>query len=275
MQTPYFSATKPILWPARTSEFRDVVIRLIRKGDEGLEHLDALRAVAKGELSFHVNNHCVPVLQELTLEDMTFVVFPLLGNSVDYPWFYDFHEVFEFVFQAVESVAYLHEHLIAHLDIDIDNFLINFAGDQRCPEWPDRGKFRSFFPVRYYLGDMELCVRFSEDSDPSSRKIVGHPTLRIGVDPSKYGRELVPEMAHSEPYCPFKADVWQLGNMLSRMFQPSAQIIPELFALSEAMKSLDPNDRPTSAQALDRVRHLRAVTPESILSQEVPPQPDC
>ncbi|KZS87782.1 hypothetical protein SISNIDRAFT_419173, partial [Sistotremastrum niveocremeum HHB9708] len=201
-------------WPARTVDKRDVLIRLIRKGEQGEEHLKVLRALCQGERAFHATNHCVPVLQELELGDMTFAVHPYLGGQVDYPWFYDLSEVLDFIIQALEGIAYLHENLVAHLDIDIDNFLFNYAGQARYIE-----KFRCYFPVRYYLGDMELSVMFSPDSDPASRKIVGHPLTRIGVDPAKYGRELVPEMSNDEPYCPFRADMWQFGNMLGHMFE--------------------------------------------------------
>ncbi|KZT41912.1 hypothetical protein SISSUDRAFT_1042142 [Sistotremastrum suecicum HHB10207 ss-3] len=58
---------------------------------------------------------------------MTFAVHPYLGDRVDYSWFYDFSEVFEFIIQALEGIAYLHENLVAHLDIDIDNISVFHA----------------------------------------------------------------------------------------------------------------------------------------------------
>ncbi|KZS87783.1 hypothetical protein SISNIDRAFT_490748 [Sistotremastrum niveocremeum HHB9708] len=287
MNEVWFSAIKAIHWPARTSDHRDVVIRLIRKGDEGQEHLEVLRTLAKGERAFHAGNRCVPLLEELHLGDMTFAVFPFLADRVDSPWFYDFGEVFDFLIQALEGISYLHENLVAHLDIDIDNFLFNFASAKRCTgtitsirtfrvlmrriaEFRKRETFRSHFPVRYYLADMELCVRFAPESEPALRKVVGLPVTRVGIDPSKYGRDLVPEMAISEPYCPFRADMWQFGNMMHYMFQPSAGLLPELYALVDALKCPDPAGRPTAAQALERVRLLRAQTPAGVMSEQVP-----
>ncbi|KZT41920.1 hypothetical protein SISSUDRAFT_1126085 [Sistotremastrum suecicum HHB10207 ss-3] len=266
-----FPADKAIHFPARTSDHRDVVIRLIRKGDDGQEHLEVLRDLARGERAFHAGNHCVPLLDELQLEDMTFAVFPFLADRADKPWFYDFGEVFDFLVQALEGISYLHDNLVAHLDIDIDNFLFNFASARRYTEFRKRETFRSHFPVRYCLGDMELCVRFTPESEPASRKIVGIPVERIGVHPSDYGRELAPEMALSEPYCPFKADMWQFGSMLYYMFQPSAEILPDLYALIEALKCYDPDGRPTAMKALETVRVMKGRTPAEVLSEQVPP----
>ncbi|KZT41915.1 hypothetical protein SISSUDRAFT_1042148 [Sistotremastrum suecicum HHB10207 ss-3] len=266
MRNNCFSGTKAILWPARTTDGRDVVIRLIQKGNEGAEHMNVLRTHARGEAAFHSTNHCVPLLHELFLRDMVFGVFPYLGDRVDYPWFWDVREAFDFIIQALEAVGYLHKNLVAHLDIDIDNFLFNYAGQDRYIESHKvKEKFRCYFPVRYYLGDMELSVMFSPDSDPASRKIVGHPLKRIGVDPSKYGRELVPEMSSDEPYCPFKADMWQFGNMLGHMFEQFTDLLSDLFVLIRELKSTDPERRPTATQAMERAILLR---------EQAPPHPD-
>ncbi|KZT41919.1 hypothetical protein SISSUDRAFT_1059029 [Sistotremastrum suecicum HHB10207 ss-3] len=266
MRNCYFPCFKAILWPARTTDGRDVVIRLIQKGNDGAEHLNILRTLARGEATFHSTNHCVPLLHELLLGDMIFGVFPYLGDRVDYPWFWDVREAFDFIIQALEGVAYLHEHLVAHLDIDIDNFLFNYIGEKRHINTPKiKEKFRCYFPVRYYLGDMELSVMFSPDSDPASRKIAGHPLTRIGVDPAKYGRELVPEMSGDEPYCPFKADMWQFGNMLGHMFEQFTDLLSDLFVLIGELKSTDPEKRPTATQAMQRA---------IILREQAPPHPD-
>ncbi|KZS87785.1 hypothetical protein SISNIDRAFT_419149, partial [Sistotremastrum niveocremeum HHB9708] len=289
-----------IHFPARTFDHRDVVIRLIRKGDDGQEHVEVLRSLARGERAFHAGNHCVPMLDELNLGDMTFAVFPFLADSVNCPWFYNFEEVFDFLVQALEGISYLHDNLVAHLvrlssSVDgPDNTYIAYSRIltliTSCSTLLRRGvslvtsltsaiKFRlaqikfgtSSTAQTLYLGDMELCVRFTPESEPASRKIVGIPVARIGISPSDYGRALVPEMALSGPYCPFKADMWQFGSMLYYMFQPSADILPDLYALIEALKCHDPDGRPTATQALDRVRLMRAQTPADILSEPVPP----
>lgn len=74
--------------------------------------------------------------------------------------------------------------------------------------------FRSHFPVRYYLNDFELGFSFDENSDPSSRLITGLP-LTVSGRAGPYGRPTAPEMLKPDvPYCPFRADVWQLGAVM-------------------------------------------------------------
>lgn len=68
------------LCAASTNENRFVVIRLIKKGNDGALHLKVLHRVAFPDATEAPGNHCVPVLQELQLGDMVFAVFPFLGD---------------------------------------------------------------------------------------------------------------------------------------------------------------------------------------------------
>jgi hypothetical protein len=76
--------------------------------------------------------------------------------------------------------------------------------------------FRSLFPVRYYLNDFEFAVTFEPDSEPSSRTVTGLPIT--GIRTGEYGRKPAPEMLSGAPYCPFRADIWQLGTMFKLTF---------------------------------------------------------
>jgi hypothetical protein len=108
-------------------------------------------------------------------------------------------------------------------DIDIDNVLINFKGGATQHGVSQFGgvlgppsPFREHFPVRYYLNDFELAVCYEHDSDPSTHVVSGLPTKGLR---GKYGRDVVPEMLSEKPYCPFRADVWQLGTMFLKCFE--------------------------------------------------------
>jgi hypothetical protein len=79
--------------PAQTPDNREVLIRLIVKGDKGTQHLEALRRLATGYVAQRGDNHVTPVLQWHSYEDMTFAVFPLMSGGFDRPWFYDFKEI--------------------------------------------------------------------------------------------------------------------------------------------------------------------------------------
>ena len=79
-----------------------MLIRLISKGDQGHEDLEILQRVAMGPLAFLGENHCLPMLQQLTLEDMTFGVFPAVSDDFHSPWFLTISEVFDVVIQLLE-----------------------------------------------------------------------------------------------------------------------------------------------------------------------------
>ena len=93
--------------PARTTDNRDVLIRLMAIGeDRGERHRNALSRVATGDNALRGTNHAVPVLRELVHEDMVFAVFPLLSFGFDYPWFYHFSEVLNAVEQVLEVTVF-------------------------------------------------------------------------------------------------------------------------------------------------------------------------
>lgn len=165
---------------------------------------------------------------------------------------------------------------------------MNFVGGQRqAPEsfvgTEPVTPFRSYFPVRYYLNDFEFAVTFDPRSDPASRVVKGFPI--DGIREGKYGRDKVPEMKSGLPYCPFRADIWQLGLMFfmkmgartwnSRLlYAPTnGAFIQHLGHLSRSfvdlltlMCSLEPQDRPTASVALARIRSIRSDLSPEILS---------
>jgi hypothetical protein len=79
-----------------------VLIRLIAKGGKGLEELDVLQHVATGHRAFLGDNHCLPMLRTLVLEDMTFGVFPFMKTGFTSPWYYNVEEVFDAVLQVLQ-----------------------------------------------------------------------------------------------------------------------------------------------------------------------------
>ncbi|KAG7443959.1 uncharacterized protein BT62DRAFT_921595 [Guyanagaster necrorhizus] len=66
----------------------------------------------------------------------------------------------------------------------------------------------------YLMQVFKTAVCFDEDSDPSSRKLTGLSNEYVGRA-GEYAREYALEMLVNEPYCPFKADMWYLGQMLN------------------------------------------------------------
>ncbi|TDL17097.1 hypothetical protein BD410DRAFT_794668 [Rickenella mellea] len=174
---------------------------------------------------------------------MTFGVFPTLGESPDSPWFHTYEEAFDFVDQLLEGLSFMHSRLIAHLDISLDNILVNCIG-------PRKTSFQSRFKVFYYYNDFELAVYFPEQTNPAERVVSGLPTQRLYAPDATfehvretYGRDPAPEMLQQSPYCPFKADVWQL--------ETPHQAIIRLFQI---MSSTNPEVRPSASAALREFR---------------------
>jgi hypothetical protein len=75
---------------------------VIAKGKVGLQDLDILQYVATGHRAFLGDNHCLPMLRTLVLEDMTFAVFPYMRRGFSDPWYHNVDEVFDAVLQVLQ-----------------------------------------------------------------------------------------------------------------------------------------------------------------------------
>ena len=84
---------------ATTEDGRHVLIRLIKKGDQGETHLQVLRRIASGGVALLGDNHALPALREIVHNDMVFVVFPLVCCGFDMCY-----ERVEDVFKAMADV---------------------------------------------------------------------------------------------------------------------------------------------------------------------------
>ena len=71
-----------------TSDGLNAVIRITVMGEEGRRHIEILRKLARGTTSLLTDNHVIPLWKEVTYEDITFVVCPYVGHSMDdcYGW---------------------------------------------------------------------------------------------------------------------------------------------------------------------------------------------
>jgi hypothetical protein len=75
---------------------------LISKGDQGFTHLKILRKIARGHIAMRGENHALPVLREITLEDMVFVVVPLVESERWVAFYYQLHELLDEAVQLLE-----------------------------------------------------------------------------------------------------------------------------------------------------------------------------
>jgi serine/threonine protein kinase len=96
-------------------------------------------------------------------------------------------------------------------------------------------------------------------------------------------------MLSGAKYCPFRADIWQLGMMFKSMFgvrainpwfvfaihlasQHLGHLSQSLMEVFDAMCSEDPDSRPVAYDALEHVRQILLSC--QTLSREVPEPPD-
>ena len=59
------------------------MIRIAAMGEKGRRHIEILRKLAIGTKSLLTDNHVVPLWKEVEYEDISFIVSPYVGHSMD------------------------------------------------------------------------------------------------------------------------------------------------------------------------------------------------
>ncbi|OCH86782.1 hypothetical protein OBBRIDRAFT_806536 [Obba rivulosa] len=259
----------PLAMAAWDSANRDVVIKVVSKGDEGAKELEILQYLNSEPLRSYAGNTTVPILDFLHFDDWRFAVMPRCDPSDSLP-FRDAGECLEFSDQILSALAFLHNHRIAHLDISNENILLNHRGQipdttDFCPEspygfvaiWPPH-PWRSTFPVQYLLIDFGYSVRFPPDAPLSACTAV----------PNSGGREHRPaEALESNPCNPFAVDVYQTARLFYGWFADVVHSTPGFLELLQDMSSFNPARRPSAAESLARFRAFRHLFPKDQLHE--------
>ncbi|TFK87222.1 hypothetical protein K466DRAFT_586559 [Polyporus arcularius HHB13444] len=217
--------------PASASTGHSVVIRIVKMGDEGQQHLDILRRLGRAPHTMMSANHVIPLLQEICFDDMTFCVFPLVGFPMDdayRSWAENsVGDIVDMIIQMLQALVYIHNLYIAHLDVCKENFLVQFF-----PESLKAGKVSLYRP-RVVLIDFESAVQFPLDTPVAEQVVTGPPRGTWKT----YGRKCPPEVYTGTPYDPYKSDVWQLGRSLRDFRSTVPQIDTVLASLTNAERS--------------------------------------
>ncbi|KAI0685119.1 kinase-like domain-containing protein [Cerioporus squamosus] len=236
-----------------TSEGHNVAIRAVSIRNEGKQHMQILRKIARGDISLLTENHAAPLWGEFELEDITFAVFPFIGFSLRHcygTWARNsVGDIVDMIIQALEALAFLHKFGIAHRDVDKDNFLVPWH-----PESLATMQVPTCRP-RVFINDFETAHEFPPHMPEEERRLTGPPW-------DDYLRETAPEVAVGS-HDPFKADVWQLAHSFSDF---KATGIDEVL---ERLHVDDPTLRPSALEGRDMLAAIvHGLPPVSLL---IPP----
>ncbi|KAF8955331.1 hypothetical protein BDZ97DRAFT_1858275 [Flammula alnicola] len=252
----------------RMSDGLKVVLKVVETRSKEIPILQYLNSEA---VRADPRNKTVPLLDVIMIpqtDATALIVMPILLGFSELPFRYvgEFCEAYH---QFLLGLVFMHEHKIAHRDACFLNLMMDSSkvipngfhfgnwimedGVERWIKWVDR---RSVAPVNYYFIDFGLSCKF-------------HPRRTDTRAIGKVGQDrTVPEMSNESFYDPFKTDVYQLGNILPKIYN-NYEGLKMFQPLSDAMTCQDPNQRPSAAQAYDLFLDVMSSLTEDDLNRRI------
>ncbi|KAL1679602.1 kinase-like domain-containing protein [Schizophyllum commune] len=232
----------PAIWAATNQSGDEFIIKVVSDGQDpkGLAELRILEHLDRPDLRAHPRNRTVPVVEFVRYEQYTFAIFP---RWTDFPEkeIRTPRTAVECCVQVTDALAFLHEQCIAHLDISMENIMINFFGYVD----PSLSPVVEYFPIACGLIDFgESVFLDARSSLAPPRDYAPRPTS-------------APEVSSGEPFDPFAADVYQTARFLLEQFYDLTGLDPEFLAILQAMTSTPPSSRISMAEAHKRFAALQ------------------
>jgi len=201
-------------------------------------------------------NHCVPILDHFTRSpdnqaesEEYFIVMPVL-RPFDSPSFSTVSEAVDFVRQALEGLAYLHENDTAHRDYCALNIMMDpsrLFPDGFHPSSPDLNRQGLALAKHLQRSDVGSIVYYVIDFGLSTRFVNrGSPRLVRGIDCQD---KEVPDLSQWTPYDPFPVDIFTLGNVVKKRLLEQYSNLMFLEPLVREMTKMEPGERPTISEA--------------------------
>ncbi|KAK7686436.1 hypothetical protein QCA50_010660 [Cerrena zonata] len=163
------------------------------------------------------------------------------------------------IMQALQGLAFLHEHKIAHRDADKSNFVVDYHPESM------RTMTVAVSRPRVYIIDFEVSVAFPEELPLESCLCVGLPA---GGTISEWARPVPPEVTSGKPHSPFKVDVWQFGSSFTGLWTYRTTI-PAIDDILISLVNDDVAHRPDANEALSLFRGVvNKMAPNDLL---IPP----
>ncbi|KAJ7153507.1 hypothetical protein C8R43DRAFT_1126792 [Mycena crocata] len=244
------------------------------------DELPIAEFLSSAALAADPRNHCVPICEILRipdLSDIVIIVMPLLYD-LQSPKFETIGEAVECFRQMFEGVQFMHEQNIAHRDCKYDSFMVEStalfrdlphpmdASQRRDFSGPPRTvKTRTQLPVKYFIIDFNLSIRYDDDG----------PHLELS---GWGGDKTVPEFRTQERCDPFAVDVYCLGNAIRQYFSQGWDIDPGkkgfgfMKPLLDDMCQDEPKARPAMSEVVSRFEMIRLGLSELKLRSRVAPK---
>ncbi|KZT09443.1 uncharacterized protein LAESUDRAFT_741744 [Laetiporus sulphureus 93-53] len=200
----------------RCSDDLKVVIKAVHTHSR---EYDIVRYLSTPPVRDHPMNHCIPVLNIIDVPEdrIAFIVMEEWSPHLVTDPPYILRSFLGTLRQHLEHITFMHAHHIAHLDISLRNMLTDNH-------------------TRYACIDFETSRRFDKASSP---RVFRH-----------HAAETPPEVETSDWCDPYKIDVYASGILMLRAANLTGHNIPELSHILRPMLAVDPESRPTIAEAL-------------------------
>ncbi|KAJ7079498.1 kinase-like domain-containing protein [Mycena crocata] len=248
----------PALDATRVSNGEKVVLKRVSTGG-GDSELRIATLLSSESLRSDRRNHTVPIPEviEMPHEDWSLLVMPYCRRFDDPP----FHcpaEFIEAMQQFLEGLQFMHDQNICHFDIAPKNLMMDETrvvpqGSHFIRPRTHTG-FRRLFrsnnrcavgPIHYYYIDFDLSLHFP-DGQATATALGALRTF-----------DAIPELSETEPYNPFKVDIYQLGLVMEKLIETYAPL--KRFApVAAAMMTPNPQDRPSPSESLVQLNRIAA-----------------
>ncbi|KZT41080.1 hypothetical protein SISSUDRAFT_1018146 [Sistotremastrum suecicum HHB10207 ss-3] len=264
-----------LLDAVRRSDNRVVMMKLVPTSKK---EIPIWQYLSSPELRSDPRNHTVPLLAVHPLPDTdteALAVMPLLVYF-DRLSFETPGEVMLCLYKLTEGLVFLHDNNVAHLDMCAANTMMDPGKHlfpkgfhpirptvyTRSPESlriiraPPRTS-RTLAPVDYYFIDFGESYRF--------KSVAARHFLQGSV-----GHSLdIPDFADAKGYDPFKLDIRAFGDMVKKEITECYMDLEPILPWLEALRSNDPIQRPTAAEALDMLKTIIADQEPDFLGQSI------
>ncbi|RPD68639.1 hypothetical protein L226DRAFT_548493 [Lentinus tigrinus ALCF2SS1-7] len=233
--------------PAQDAVGRDVMLKIISK--DSVEHRicqDLLRCDITSPGNFQ---GVLPPLAILdTPHQFSFIVTPRWGHAGKLRLFETVGNVIHYVRCLLKGLAFLHNHRIAHRDLDHQNILVNCYSLYRSVYdiQAEMREHRRSPEIAYCLFDFDRALQFPLDTPLRSCRA---PASGAMVALSPY-HPLDVSFGESE-YNPFAFDVACLGNMFKLHFSHATTEFPMLAPLFDKMTTHFISERFSAPEALE------------------------